>query len=167
MKKLIFMRGASGSGKSTLAHQIAVENTPSVILSTDELWHVWLQVNKGYIGHEYLWNPSALAAAHQVNQAKAKVAMERDIDFIIIDNTNTTYGELEPYLKCVDHTKYEVVLLEPSTEWKLNPDELGKKNTHNVPWDVIKKQLNRYQSNALCYNQIRKNFPDIKMSKTL
>lgn len=76
-------------------------------------------------------------------------------NLIIIDNTNTTRWEIEFYINWALDYGYQIYLLEPDTTWKNNPDELFKRNQHGTPMDIIKRMINRYQSNEEIYLKIK------------
>jgi predicted kinase len=145
MKKLILLRGCSGAGKTTLAKKIELETHEQgvgvVICSTDEVWSVQTPAGK-----LYLWNPACLREAHALNRAKVDMAMQKGIEVIIVDNTNTTWAEIEPYVHMAIKHGYRVEVREPETEWKRNVEELAARNVHSVPKEVVVRQLGRFES---------------------
>lgn len=143
MKLLTILRGLPGSGKSTIALRHLTVGT--VILSTDDI----ISANGNY-----LWSGEIMASAHKTNQLKALNAAKKGIPHIIIDNTNTTYKECEPYIKIAQENGYTIEILEPTTEWAKNPEECAKRNTHNVPLDSIKKMLARWESTTSILDKI-------------
>lgn len=143
MKKMYIMRGASGSGKSTLAKKLWMLNLNSVILSTDELYNSPISGNDN---PQYFWSANTLREAHAVNMEKARVACERGVETVIIDNTNTTWKEIQPYVETAIKHGYEIEIREPETSWKNDVKLLSKMNTHNVPEFVVEKQLGRFES---------------------
>lgn len=138
-KFVVIMRGLPGSGKSTLARSImSLKKQENVVyLSTDHIWEH---------GPHYLWVPEFLGAAHKMTQAKFELACKREIPNIIIDNTNTCWKEIEPYAVIANKYDYHVSFMEPDTDWRFNVQELYKKNSHNVPLEVIEKMLARWES---------------------
>lgn len=136
MSKMILIRGLPGSGKSTFAKELA-ETENAVILSTDDI----ISANNYYI-----FSPDYLGLAHTLNQAKAEEYCKRGRN-IIIDNTNITTREVQPYFDIANKYKYEFELQEMNLEWSWNIDECFKRNRHSVPLEVIKRMKNRYQSN--------------------
>lgn len=137
-KQFIIMRGCPGSGKSTKAKKLA--GTNGQIFSTDDYF---------MIGGEYKWEPAKIGAAHSWNQKRALAAVKANIPIIIIDNTNTTIREMRSYLPHIEMARlngYQIMIEEPETYWRLDIEELDKRNTHNVPKQSIQKMLNRYVS---------------------
>lgn len=132
-KKVILMKGAPGSGKSWLANQQG-----GLILSTDDVW-------MDREGHSYLWNREGLRIAHELNQLKFEVACQRGHPLIIVDNTNTTKWERQPYIDIAEKYGYTVEIREPNTSWKYDAEECHKKCIHGVPLEVIRKMLERLE----------------------
>lgn len=143
MKKMLILRGCSGSGKSTLAKKLWMLNLDSVILSTDELYNSPISGNDT---PQYFWSGDTLRIAHALNLGKTIVACERGIKNIIIDNVNSTWKEIEPYVKTALKYGYEIDIKEPETSWKNDIKLLSKMNTHNVPESVVEKQIGRFES---------------------
>lgn len=134
--KMIVLRGLPGSGKSTFAKELAQKEN-AVILSTDDI----------ITAHDYyIFSPDYLGLAHKLNQAKAEECCKRGRN-VIIDNTNTTLKEVQPYFDIANKYKYEFELQEMNLEWSWDVNECFKRNSHSVPLDVIKRMRSRYQSN--------------------
>lgn len=143
--KMYLMVGVPGSGKSFEAKKIQKEEG-GVILSTDSLFNMEVFEPGSDSGNEvYAWDPQCLREAHRVNLIKAKVAVERQITPIIIDNTNLTEEERLSYVRLAQISNYEVVLREPPTSWKDDAEECFKRNSHGVPLESIKRMLARKQ----------------------
>jgi predicted kinase len=141
MRKLIIMRGLPGSGKSFLAKQEYVKNSKlglsCVICSTDAFW---------LINESYTFKPEYLGIAHQWNQGQVAYAMFQNTEVIIVDNTNTTFKEMAPYLELAASFGYRVELMEPVTPWAHDPVECARRNTHGVPEAKIREMLARWQN---------------------
>ena len=132
---VVIVRGLPGSGKSTIAKQ---KYPDAIHLSTDDR----VTCRNG----NYLWNTSTIRMSHELNQALCKTAIEIGHEVIVVDNTNTTYKEMKPYVELARKNNYGVEILEPETEWKFDVDECHKRNTHNVPKASIQKMKDRWQS---------------------
>ncbi len=143
MPKLILMRGASGSGKSYKAKSLQLNG--GIILSTDDLF-ISKECIKGIFHEVYLWSPNCLGSAHKVTQEKCRVAMAQKISPVIIDNTNIKLWEMEIYIDYAKQFNYTVSYEESDTPWKNNAEICYAKNSHNVPLDVIKKQIANFES---------------------
>ena len=134
-KRLIMVRGCPGSGKSTLARKLSSE-LKGVILSSDDFFTD--ETGK------YNFDINKLGQAHQWNQERTKYCMEMSFPTVIVDNTNTTVSEIFPYLNLAKQYGYDISFKVPDTSWAWNPEELNKKNTHNVPLETIQKMVKRF-----------------------
>ena len=146
-KTLVVTRGIPGSGKSTLAQQIAQENERGSpidyvyvipIFGTDDYW---LRPD-GY----YDFNAARLSHAHAWNKNRVAAKMKGGHSLIIVDNTNTTWQEIEPYVRLAKLNGYSVQIREPETPWRYDAQACFKKNTHGVPLATIEKMLARWET---------------------
>lgn len=144
MSKMIIVRGLPGSGKSSLAYTLwcRFENAylnyrgkKAVILSTDEV------VTASDV---YLWSPRTIAASHKMNQEKCRTACERGLN-VIVDNTNITLKEMQPYIDIAEEFNYEFKIKEPDTWWRYNIEECHRRNGHDVPLEVVQNMSHRWQ----------------------
>ncbi|CAG9787839.1 unnamed protein product [Diatraea saccharalis] len=150
---LILMRGAPGSGKSYLAEKL-IEATvggtfaelKTHICSTDDYFMV-----RG----RYNFNKHDLPYAHSVNQRRAISAMEQGLSPVIIDNTNIEVWETEPYVRAGVTNGYIIEVLEPNTPWAKKPNQLCRRNVHNVPITSIRRMLENYINNLTGDSLIR------------
>lgn len=140
MKKIIICRGVAGSGKSSLAKELG---KGGVVFSSDDFF---MQ------GGKYNFNANQLGIAHLWNQNRVKDAMEKNEPLIVVDNTNTRLVECSPYVKLAKKYGYDVEFAEPNwspelktPEEKWNYDFIKGKSVHNVPDEVIKKMIDRFE----------------------
>lgn len=147
VKMMVIMRGLPGSGKSYRANQLiqGIEEG-SVICSTDYIWET-----KPF---GYFWIPEFVGVAHKINQAKAREACKKGFGAVIIDNTNTTFKEIEPYLEIAKENGYVVGIVEPETEWAFDVEECEIRNSHGVPLEVIKKMKDRFEPTDAVFSKI-------------
>lgn len=145
-KILFVMRGCPGSGKSSTAKKLG---EGGVVLSTDDFF-----VEDG----RYVFNPTRLGEAHDWNIKRALKAISEGVSPIVIDNTNVLGWQAKPYVQAALAAGYDVKIAEPSSPWwkKHKPgmsdeektrmaDELGYRNEHGVPADVIRKMLDSWE----------------------
>lgn len=130
-KKMYIMRGLPGSGKSTSAQKLN-----GVVLSTDDFW----VDDKG----TYVFNQNMLNKAHKWNQDRCLAECNRGTPIIVIDNTNCTPSEYSIYEKYAKQFDYNIIIREPRTEWKYDPDECYRKCTHGVPLHAIKLMKSKW-----------------------
>jgi len=172
-KTLIIMRGLPWTGKSYRAKELAGDD--GLIFSTDDYWY---EVNKPDKPDEYSFNPRFLGAAHKWNILRAQRAIDIATPLIIIDNTNTTASEPQPYVQYADWQEYKICIEEPTSErWQEiaqlltrkrdNKKELkqwaeklaeGSKETHKVPAWAIERMMWRWQC-GLTVEQILESKP--------
>ena len=135
-KVLFVLRGISGSGKSTLSKQLAGKD--GAIFSTDDLF---INPSTG----KYEFNPKMLGKNHSMNLRLSVEAMAKGITPIVIDNTNTRFNEMFPYVEAAQQYGYKVEFKEPVTPWAWDADELFKRNTHGVPRESIQRMIDRFE----------------------
>jgi len=136
-KKFYIMRGLPGSGKSYTAKEIVGDGQ---IFSADDYWYIENP-------DKYQFDGSRLRDAHAWNQRRVEEAVKADIPIIVVDNTNTTLKELKFYSPMIQEALkkgYTVELVEPRTSWAFDVDECFKRNSHNVPLDVVQRMADRY-----------------------
>jgi len=162
--KVLILRGPSGAGKSKFT-----EGFPSaVIVSADDFW--WKPVNQNNpsgnpirnVGtltypklEEYDFNPMLLNVAHSNCFKKFLDAVRRaDNDTIVVDNTNIHIWEFQNYISAARLGGYEVGVVEFVAETVEDLKELGKRNQHRVPVEVICKMALGFEpyEDALRYN---------------
>jgi len=143
IKKLVILRGLPGSFKSTLANSLKEDN--AVIFSTDNFYMV---------NGEYKFTPELIKDAHTWNKLNALKAMFSSYPLVVIDNTNTTWWEVEEYVKMGLKYGYEIEFLEPNNPERFNVDLCFERNTHNVPKEVIQKMKDRWESTESLYQKL-------------
>ena len=155
-KFLYVMRGCPGSGKSTVAKTLVIGKRngqeparDGVILSTDDFW-----MKDGV----YTYDKARIGEAHRWNEKRAFEAFEAGISPVVIDNTNITAFSMKPYVEVALHFGYEVKIVEPTTPWAFDAEELTKRNTHGVPREVIDKMLIDWEKD-LTVEDIEKSKP--------
>ena len=137
MGTVIISRGVSGSGKSTLNQALEelseARGHSAAIHSTDDIFE-----------QDGKFDPAKLGINHAKNLENFKASLEAGIDTVVCDNTNTSHWEYEKYLKAAREAGYAVqaVVFEPGPI-----DVHEKRNTHNVPRDVLVKQKENLLNN--------------------
>ncbi|XP_052755285.1 uncharacterized protein LOC113509926 isoform X1 [Galleria mellonella] len=145
----IILRGAPGSGKTILARKIIECVTGSV--SDNFNIHVFSTDNFFNVRGRYQFNKHYLSEAHIWNQNRAKAASVSGLSPIIIDNTNIEEWEMEPYLRMGVENGYIIEVMEPNTPWSKKPQELARKNIHNVPIRTIQRMLENFRPCTVDY----------------
>lgn len=131
-KTLILMRGLPGSGKSTLAAEFAGED--GLVFSTDNYY-----IRDGV----YTFDASRIKMAHEWNQQGVETAMKKEHPLIVVDNTNLSFWERNPYKALAELHSYEVQVVHPITDWAWDVDECTERNAHGVPRQTIAAMKDR------------------------
>jgi len=141
---MIIMQGASGHGKSFIAQTLAAgyfsrnEGIKVRICSADQFWID----DNGF----YAFDVHRLGEAHDQCRNSATDAMEREVDVIIIDNTNTRKSEAQYYLDLAHTFGYDVQVIRVSADDKTAEEQNESRSADRViPATVIQKQLNRME----------------------
>lgn len=155
---IVILRGASGSGKSTLAKKVKdffyseiseFEYSDTIakdikkyssdvsarceIVSADDFF-----VDANGI---YRFDASKLSEAHSFCKNKFLDLAVNSNNVIVVDNTNTTFKEVNSYCSNLPQD-HEIYILE---KW-CSPEESFNRNLHSVPLHTIKKQMNNLSS---------------------
>lgn len=142
-KVLICLRGIPSSGKTTIANKLKQQYEESgyklTVCSAD---HFFTNENG-----EYNFDPNKLREAHQTCRSEAEAGMLRG-DVVIVDNTNTVYKEIKPYLELAEQNGYNVIFVRPRNEWSDNPIKCHAITTHDVPLETIQKMHERFHSDT-------------------
>lgn len=130
---LILMQGASGSGKSTIAEMIRYMMSDrfgqAIIVSADH----YMTDHTG----EYRFNPAQLGYCHACCQGDAERLLINPEAIVIVDNTNTTRREAQPYLAMATRYGHKVQVI--------RVDSRDFENTHGVPEETVVRQRGRME----------------------
>ena len=136
MKKLIIIRGISGSGKSTFS------NLLKIAFEAQGLRAIQCEAD-GYFYDEdgsYNFNVKELNYAHEWCQDCVKLAMESNVEIILLSNTSTSNKEIEPYLALARQYGYTVDSI-------IKENLHGGVSIHNVPEITLQRQRDRLKAN--------------------
>jgi len=136
-KRLIVLRGLPGSGKSKKAGQLVGNG---IIHSTDD-YHI----RNG----KYVFDSDNVSKFHYFNLMNSIRSMQRGMSPIIIDNTNIMASYCMSYVDQGKMYGYEIIVIEPDTDWAFDVEELVKRNTHGVPRETILEMLEQYEESDL------------------
>lgn len=53
---------------------------------------------------------------------------------------------MKHYISLARTSQYSVIMVEPQTPWKLNPDILAKNNIHGVAYDVLVAKVEQWET---------------------
>jgi len=132
---LYVMRGLPGSGKSTKAKELGVGGQ---VFSTDDFFMV---------GDEYKFDIDFIDEAHGWNNMRVKDAIDEGVSPVVLDNTNVEAWHPKKVVEYAKANGYGVEIIEPETDWAFDPEELAKRNTHQVPQVDIQGKLDKWHPN--------------------
>jgi hypothetical protein len=126
---LFLIRGPSGSGKTTMAHELCARYGGGVAVSADDYFID--------AAGKYRFDPQQLPTAHAHAQVACRNSTLARISPIAVHNTMAQCWEAYPYVKAGVDMGYEIHVMEPSTPWSKDPNELFKRNVHGIyVWSI-------------------------------
>lgn len=129
MRQIVILRGISGSGKSTM---VGSEFPMAVKVSADDFFMV---------DGEYRFDPSKLSLAHQACWRAFYAAIQAEAPLIVVDNTNTTVGEISPYVLPAQANGYSVKII----TIECDPEVAATRNAHGVSPQVVRGMAQRLE----------------------
>ncbi|WAR10276.1 N4BP2-like protein [Mya arenaria] len=94
------------------------------------------------------WDQNKLSDAHQYCQTLATQTCDQKCPVVIIDNTNIQRWTMAHYVKLAQTSHYyHIIIVEPETPWRYDPDILAARNSHGVTKDIIAKKLQSLRDN--------------------
>jgi len=148
-KTLIVSRGPSGSGKSSMSRKLS-EQLNAPVFTTDDFF-----MQSG----SYQFDPSQLGQAHEWNRQRVEESMRGETPLIIVDNTNTQFWEMKPYVQLAQQYGYAVDFKEPewhsdlkTPEGVWNVDFLESMQDQpdrekSLPRHILEQMVSRYEYN--------------------
>lgn len=140
-RKVLILQGVSGSGKTSFCERYKEKNPNTIVVSADD----------HFVGQDgkYRFAPDQLGLAHAKCFAKFMAALAEDsIDTVIVDNTNASALEMNPYVLSVAAANVVREPLDPIA-FRILTFEVSDLNTcfnrnqHGVPLKGIKAQDER------------------------
>ncbi|KAJ8342627.1 hypothetical protein SKAU_G00325550 [Synaphobranchus kaupii] len=121
---LIIMRGLPGSKKTDLAWDIMEKKycNSGEVLSTDDYFR------DEYGRYYFVYSQRRIA--HEWNQERAEEAMNNGVHPIIIDNTNITRWNMEPYVLMGLEYGYYIKFVTAPDHYRCTVDELHARVAH-------------------------------------
>ena len=151
MTEVVIMSGPPGSGKSyqaaKLAERFTADGDNGVVVSAD---HYFCGHRVDYLGipldhlddpsvlkdfenYQFEPGPEPIAAAHAQCGRAFLYSLEREVDVVIVDNTNIWIGEKAPYYAAAQWFNAEVSIVRVEAPLHL----CLERNTHEVPRDIV------------------------------
>lgn len=145
MNTVVIMRGISDSGKSTAAQEVAAAAQArghSVAVCSADYYFMRDGV--------YVFDVTELGAAHRACWQAFVDALRRRVNVVIVDNTNTTAREWQPYAETGKNSGYDVRFQEFSppalrADFDAYVAKCAARNTHGVPHEACLRQARRWE----------------------
>lgn len=135
-KKVIILRGITGSGKSSLAKLMSLTES-STICSADNYF-----VKDG----EYKFNKEQLDYAHRACFGFFCNALDKKINTIIVDNTNSKLLEYKKYVDLAKLRGYVPIVLEIYCKDRNQAVKFSRLGAHDVSANDALKMLSKWES---------------------
>ena len=137
--EVVILSGVSGSGKSTYAEKLLNE-TQGIKVSAD---------------HYFMWDDgtfhfdaSKLSEAHADCFRRFLDFCQKDINPIVVDNTNIETWEISPYVLAASTYGYDVTIITMDAAWH-DLYVLCNRNVHGVPLRTLETQYRILKSRNL------------------
>lgn len=132
MKQVIIMRGIPGSGKTTEAKRWASLVPGSIIVSSDDYMYAG--------GQDF--DHTRLEFCHEQCQRDFEEFLRVGMPLVIVDNTNTTFSSMVPYVQKAEAYGYAFTILQINVD----PKEAFERGTHKVPLATVEMFARRLSS---------------------
>lgn len=135
--KVTILRGIPGSGKSTHAAALNMESADrTFIVSADHFF-------EGEDGM-YRFDRTKLGMAHSQCLRRFVRALQDDVPYVIVDNTNITAIEVAPYAQLAIAYGYKVEIVTLIEHWL----KAHERNVHGVPLKTVGRHAERLAEEA-------------------
>lgn len=147
MRHVKILSSVSGGGKSFYANNLAREymrltGKPACIVSVDDYF-----TSEGGV---YYFDPSKLGEAHAQCFSRFIHFMQQvGNNLLIVSNTNTTSEEIAPYALGSSAFGYSFEVITIMCDNYAEIEAAHKRNTHNVPLQVVRNQQERIRCRRL------------------
>lgn len=145
--KCVILRGFPGAGKTTLANQMLKKaadlpiTVKGVICSAD----LFFTSASG----RYTFVAAHLSRAHAFCRRAFSDALSKQIELVIVDNTNLTHEEWSDYAEMATACGYDVEITIVGEMNDLNRVlEAAKKSVHSVPQSTVRRMFAKLHSCA-------------------
>nr|XP_060637131.1 2',3'-cyclic-nucleotide 3'-phosphodiesterase [Anolis sagrei ordinatus] len=126
-KTVIVLRGLPGSGKSTLAQAIQDKYKDACRIVSVDKYKIQPAIR------------SAIPDDYGKVDEDLNAYCKRDVSVVVVDDTHHERERLDQLFDIADKYRYEVIIAEPKTAWKLDCLQLKDKNQWKLTVDDLKK----------------------------
>lgn len=135
MNRVLIMRGMPGSGKTTEAQRWAELVPGARILSADDYMFAGGQA----------FDYTRLERCHEQCKIDFTEALKERAPLVILDNTNTKFADLVPYIELIEEYRYSFTVL----QLHVTPKFAFEHNKHGVPLETLQHLGRRIWSERL------------------
>ena len=163
VKAVLFFRAVPGSGKTTFSNRIreAVIGAGLTIAvhSTDAYY-------TNSITHTYDFDIEKLPEFHLKNLEEFKESLAKDVDVVVVDNTNLRPWETEPYTDAARSAGYRIVFLNfapRALEKHLAAQQVTpeRPDAHQVPREVLLRFIEFYHQYNVLFDHGASPHPEL------
>lgn len=152
MREVAIMSGVSGSGKSTFAseHFLGEFEGRNGTLTLCERG-VLVSADNFFLTpeEEYRFDATKLTEAHADCFRRFIIALQEKHELVVVDNTNTTIHEINPYVLGAEAFGYKSSIITLMCETDDDLQVAAARNVHSVPYETILNQHRRLQERRL------------------
>jgi len=140
VKILLILQGLSGSGKTSFAREyaeVAKKQGENVIIASADHYF------ESEVDGTYNFKPEDLGKAHKACQEKvAWGLLSRQVNTVIVDNTNTTLNEVRTYYDMGKKAGVPISLV----RFDCSLETALERNVHRVPKESLEKMKARLET---------------------
>lgn len=148
--KVLIMRGIPGSGKSTYVNRNVVMGiSKEVVVCSADHYHME--------GNVYQFRKENVQKAHDACLKKfldtvqkptyfcEHFQKERDLQYVVVDNTNITTAEIAPYYRLAQVLGFSVQIIRV----EVSPIVACRRNVHDVPAETVFRMYDALRTEKL------------------
>lgn len=133
---ILIMSGPPGSGKSTYTKQLRENGFKVHICSADMFF-------TNPLTEEYKFDPKKIGEAHRMCMGNFLRILQwwdkSDLDYIVVDNTNTQFWEITPYASVAAALGFDFKIV----RFLRDPNLCAERNVHGVPKEKVLEMAER------------------------
>ena len=163
VKAVLFFRAVPGSGKTTFSNRIRESvigaGLTIAVHSTDAYY-------TNSITHTYDFDIEKLPEFHSRNLEEFKESLAKDVDVVVVDNTNLRPWETEPYTDAARVAGYRIVFLNfapRAIEKHLAAQQVTpeRPDAHQVPREVLLRFIEFYHQYNVLFDHGASPHPEL------
>ena len=159
---VIILRGIPGSGKSSITNSIIKAFCPPCRFTKHSADDYFIRYNKKQQKKVYEFIPNRIGQAHKASlNGFQKAIYRKNLDLIIVDNTNIKQWEYQKYLSLSTPLNMKSLIVELTPKNSTDVLKCCQRCIHSVPEDVVKRMASTFEP---CTDDINENQRVIKIA---